>query len=160
MRFLRALLAFLVLPGMVAGVVPRILVSEDRWRVEGRWSGVFVLGAGLYVLLWCVRDFYVAGKGTIAPWDPPTAMVRCGLYRFMRNPMYLGVLTIVGGWSVLAGSPVLAVYAVALALMFHLRVLFYEEPWLRRTFPAEWAAYAADVPRWLPRLTPWRGVDR
>jgi len=66
-----------------------------------------VLGGGLVVLLWCVRDFYVSGRGTLAPWNPPKRLVVVGLYRFTRNPMYIGVLMVVGGWAVRAGSPVL-----------------------------------------------------
>lgn len=158
MRFLRALFAFIALPGMVAGVLPWIIVPADPWRGDGWWPGAAALAAGVVILLWCVRDFYVAGKGTLAPWDPPKSMVRRGLYAFTRNPMYIGVLTIVSGWSVLAGSPLLAIYAVALGLLFHLRVVFYEEPWLQRQFPAEWSAYAAHVPRWVPRGSPWPGT--
>ena len=108
------------------------------------------MAAGLCILLWCVRDFYVAGKGTLAPWDPPTTLVRAGLYRFTRNPMYVGVLTLVSGWTLSSGSRTLAVYTAGLALAFHLRVIFYEEPWLQRQFPNEWQAYRAKVSRWLP----------
>jgi protein-S-isoprenylcysteine O-methyltransferase Ste14 len=66
------------------------------------------------VLLWCVRDFYVSGRGTLAPWDPPKHLVVVGLYRFTRNPMYIGVLMVVGGWGLRAGSPVLGMYLVVL----------------------------------------------
>jgi protein-S-isoprenylcysteine O-methyltransferase Ste14 len=109
---------------------------------------------GFLLLLWCVRDFYVSGKGTLAPWDPPKRLVVVGLYRFVRNPMYVAVLTVVAGWSLAFGSRWLGLYLGILAVAFHLRVLFYEEPWLSRQFGADWVAYSKAVPRWLPR--PWR----
>jgi protein-S-isoprenylcysteine O-methyltransferase Ste14 len=106
--------------------------------------------AGL-LLAWCVRDFVVAGRGTLAPWDPPTRLVTDGLYGFVRNPMYAAVVTLVAGWGLAAGSRLLLAYAVALAVAFHLRVVLYEEPRLREQFGAEWAAYRASVGRWVPR---------
>ena len=109
-----------------------------------------ILGAA--ILLWCVRDFYVSGKGTLAPWDPPKHLVTVGLYRFTRNPMYVGVLLLLCGWSVLAGSPLLAGYTVFLAIAFHLRVVLYEEPRLKTQFGSEWPNYAATVPRWFSLL--------
>jgi protein-S-isoprenylcysteine O-methyltransferase Ste14 len=155
--FLRALLAFLVLPGVVAFIMPPVLALIDPWR-----TGVFLPGAllvllGMVLLLWCVRDFYVSGKGTLAPWDPPTKLVVVGLYRHMRNPMYLGVIILVVGWSVLLTSPVLMCYALILAVGFHIRVLTHEEPWLESQFGSEWRRYRSEVGRWVPRRTPWGG---
>lgn len=111
MLFVRALLAFLALPAVVAFIVPWLLLPEDRWRMEGSFAGWLILAFGLFVLLICVRDFYVFGKGTLAPWDPPKTLVTGGLYKFARNPMYLGVLGIVAGWSLITGSRVLGAYA-------------------------------------------------
>jgi protein-S-isoprenylcysteine O-methyltransferase Ste14 len=158
-RFARALLAFLVLPGFVGGLAPWLLLPLDRWRTSGAWIGALLVLAGLTIVLWCVRDFYVIGKGTLAPWDPPQRLVVVGLYRFARNPMYVGVLTWVLGWGWLLGSPVLAAYTLFLALAFHLRVLAYEEPTLARLFPDDWTRYRRAVPRWRPRLSPWRQTD-
>ncbi len=149
--FARALLAFLILPGMFAGLLPWVLARADPWRGEAHSVGFVVLGGGLIVLLWCVRDFYVSGKGTLAPWDPPRHLVVVGLYRFARNPMYLGVLLVVGGWALVMSSPLLAGYLLLLAGGFHLRVVRYEEPWLATQFGSEWSAYSAAVPRWLLR---------
>lgn len=154
--FARALLSFLALPGAFALVLPSMVQGADPWRGTGWPVGGIVLVLGLLVVLWCVRDFYVSGRGTLAPWDPPKHLVIVGLYRFTRNPMYLGVLTLVAGWSLLAGSPLVAAYAVAGAIGFHLRVVYFEEPWLAKTFTAEWSRYAGAVRRWLPRLEPWR----
>jgi protein-S-isoprenylcysteine O-methyltransferase Ste14 len=74
----------------------------------------------------------------------------------MRNPMYVGVLMIGAGWSLLGGSRVVGIYTVILAVGFHLRVVTYEEPWLARSFGEEWVRYSAAVSRWLPRRSPWQ----
>jgi protein-S-isoprenylcysteine O-methyltransferase Ste14 len=111
------------------------------------------------VLMWCVRDFYVAGKGTLAPWDPPRHLVRAGLYRFSRNPMYVGVLLILIGWTLAFRSRALLIYAVVVAILFHARVVMNEEPWLAHTFPEEWPRFKAQVPRWLS-LVPRSGRPR
>jgi protein-S-isoprenylcysteine O-methyltransferase Ste14 len=154
--WLRALLSFLALPGVVAFAVPLVLLRADRWCGAGWAPGAALAGLGFAILLWCVRDFHAAGRGTLAPWDPPRHLVVVGLYRFVRNPMYVGVLALVAGWALLATSPLLGAYTVALALVFHLRVVSYEEPWCARTFGGEWSRYAAAVPRWVPGLTPRR----
>jgi protein-S-isoprenylcysteine O-methyltransferase Ste14 len=156
----RALAAFLILPGTFAGMLPFIIMSLDRWRGAGWSGGAMLLVTGLLGLLWCVRDFYVSGKGTLAPWDPPHRLVVVGLYRYTRNPMYISVLTIVSGWAVLSGSPLLFGYLVLLGVMFHLRVLTYEERVLSQQFPDEWEAYAGNVRRWLPRPRPWSASHR
>lgn len=155
--FLRALFAFLVLPGMAAFVLPPSIAALDPWRMGAVWEGGWVMLAGIVLLLWCVRDFYVVGKGTLAPWDPPKSLVVAGLYRHVRNPMYVGVLTLVAGWAVALASPLLAAYTAALAAGFHIRVVVSEEPWLASRFGADWLRYRSHVRRWLPRLNPWRG---
>ena len=149
--FLRALTALLVLPGTFAGIIPALIVSVDQSRGDGHPTGMAPLVAGVVILLWCVRDFYVAGKGTLAPWDPPKHLVVIGLYRFVRNPMYVGLTLLLIGWALIASSPLLGGYTLLFAIAFHLRVVLYEEPRLRKQFPEDWAAYAATVPRWLPR---------
>lgn len=149
--FIRALIAFLVLPGVVAGVVPFLILGGDAHLARTAPCGITLFCIGFLLLLWCVRDFYVSGKGTLAPWDPPKRLVVVGLYRFVRNPMYVAVLTVVAGWSLAFGSGWLGLYLGILAVAFHLRVLFHEEPWLSRQFGADWGAYAKAVPRWLPR---------
>ena len=160
MMFTRALLAFIVLPGVAAGIIPPVIASFDPWR-GAVWSpGLAVMLAGAFVLLWCVRDFYVSGKGTLAPWDPPRKMVTVGLYRFVRNPMYIGVLLLVLGWSLYLSSVMLAAYMLVLAVGFHIRVIRYEEPWMAEKFGEEWKTYRASVSRWLPGLTPWKNDSR
>jgi protein-S-isoprenylcysteine O-methyltransferase Ste14 len=147
--FLRAVFAFLALPGTVAFVVPLLLVTPPAGRASFAPWGALPLALGLAVLLLTVREFYVAGKGTLAPWSPPRALVVSGLYRWSRNPMYVGVLLILCGWAIGFGSWPLAVYAAAVLLAVHLRVLLHEEPYLARTHAGAWEAYRARVPRWL-----------
>lgn len=150
--FLRALLAFLALPTTVAILAPPLISSLDPWRGQRWLPGLVVMLVSAFILLWCVRDFYVSGKGTLAPWSPPKQLVVVGLYRFVRNPMYLGVLLLVVGWSLLLASPIVVIYAGVLALAFHLRVIIYEEQWLEAQFGEAWHVYKNTVPRWLPRL--------
>ncbi len=150
--FLRALFAFLALPGIVAGVVPVLIASADTKFQVFSALGFVPLALGLVLLLWCVHDFFVSGKGTLAPWDPPKHLVVAGLYRYVRNPMYLAVVTIVSGWGLTFGSLWVGLYLIALAIGFHLRVVRYEESWLDGQFGTEWRKYSASVRRWLPRL--------
>lgn len=146
----RALFAFLALPGVVAIAVPALL-AMSRLKAGGAFHavGLLPLGLGFVLLLWCVRDFYVAGRGTLAPWAPPRHLVTSGLYRFSRNPMYVAVALMLGGWALSFASPTLLIYAVFVIVAFQLRVVFGEEPWLARTHGAAWEEYRARVPRWL-----------
>lgn len=146
--FARALLAFLALPGMVAYAAP---LGLARWQglALAHPSGLLPVAVGSGLLLWCVRDFYVAGRGTLAPWAPPRRLVVVGLYRFSRNPMYLAVSVVLLGWAAAFASVGLLLYALGVVLAFQLRVVLGEEPWLVRTHGDEWAQYAARVRRWL-----------
>jgi protein-S-isoprenylcysteine O-methyltransferase Ste14 len=140
--------AFLAFPAIVAGVIPWFFLRPAASGFTA--AGVPLIVLGLALLLWCVREFYVAGKGTLAPWDPPRHLVTTGPYRYTRNPMYVAVLTILAGWALcLQSSRAPLTYAVFFAVIFHLRVLFFEEPWAARNFGAVWQDYVARVPRWL-----------
>ena len=147
--FLAALFAFIACPGAVAFALPLLFLRPAGSAVAITTGGAIIVALGSVVLLWCVRDFYVAGKGTLAPWAPPQELVIVGLYRYSRNPMYLGVLLIAAGWALGYRSRALAIYAVILAIAFHLRVVLGEEPWLARTHAKAWDAYRARVRRWL-----------
>jgi protein-S-isoprenylcysteine O-methyltransferase Ste14 len=151
MLLARALLAAMILPGLAAGVLPWVIAARDPWRGEGYGLGAIVLGAGIGVLILCVRDFLVAGRGTLAPWDPPRRLVVVGLYRCVRNPMYIGALLAMSGAAICTGSPLVLIYSAIIAVAFHLRVIFHEERVLARQFPGDWPAYSAKVSRWLPR---------
>ena len=116
-------------------------------------AGVPIFAVGIVLLCWCVRDFYVTGRGTLAPWAPPAHLVTVGLYRFSRNPMYLGVLCILLGWAIAFQTRSAWNYAAGVALAFHARVVFFEEPWLARTHGPAWLVYRSRVVRWLGRRT-------
>jgi protein-S-isoprenylcysteine O-methyltransferase Ste14 len=143
----RAVLAFLALPGMVAFAVPWLLVRPGTAPADP--AGLIPLALGIVLLLWCVRDFYVAGKGTLAPWSPPVHLVESGLYRYSRNPMYIAVLLVIAGWALGFRSRTLTIYGLVIGAAFHLRVVLNEEPFLARTHGEAWARYQARVPRWL-----------
>jgi protein-S-isoprenylcysteine O-methyltransferase Ste14 len=145
--FIRALIAFLALPGVFAFALPLLLARFDFSSFN--FFGLPPVCAGIALLLWCVRDFYVAGKGTLVPWSLPLALVTVGLYRYSRNPMYIAVALILSGWALGFRSPGLAVYGLIVILAFHLRVVFGEEPWLERRYGDEWRRYKQRVPRWL-----------
>jgi protein-S-isoprenylcysteine O-methyltransferase Ste14 len=150
MLFWKALLAFLVLPGMVAFAVPLLLLKPAA--AQFTLPAVILVVAGSAFLLWCVREFYVSGRGTLAPWSPPQTLVVAGPYRFSRNPMYVAVILILWGWAVGSQSRGLALYALVVMLGFHLRVVFGEEPWLARRHGQQWERYKASVPRWFGPL--------
>ncbi len=105
--FIRALIAFIALPGIAAIIAPPLIAYYDPWNGYHWTPGILIMWVGAFVLFWCIRDFYVSGRGTLAPWDPPKKLVVVGLYRFVRNPMYVGVLMLVLGWSIYYCSPVL-----------------------------------------------------
>lgn len=149
--FVRALLAFLALPGVVGYLVPW-LIADPPSAPAPQAGGLAVMLFGTALLLWCVRDFYVAGHGTLAPWSPPRRLVVTGLYRISRNPMYVAVVTLLVGWALAFRSWPLAIYAGCVAIAFHLRTVFGEEPWLAKTYGEDWDRYRARVPRWLWRV--------
>jgi protein-S-isoprenylcysteine O-methyltransferase Ste14 len=154
----RAILAFITLPCVFAGLIPLLIVDSDKTReaaVFGREWAALPICVGIIILLGAVRDFFVFGRGTLAPWDPPKRLVIAGLYRYVRNPMYVGITIFLLGSSWLAGSKWLLAYSAFLLGSFHLRILLYEEPILARTFPEDWTIYSRAVRRWLPRLSPW-----
>ena len=144
--FWRALFAFLALPGVVAFLVPWLLHPTGT---PFHMIALPVLAIGIFLLLWCVRDFYVAGRGSLAPWAPPKNLVTVGLYRISRNPMYVAVLIILCGWALAFPSLALWIYTGAIAIAFHLRVVLGEEPWLARAHGKAWQDYRARVRRWI-----------
>jgi protein-S-isoprenylcysteine O-methyltransferase Ste14 len=149
---IKGLAAFLACPGVVAGILPVFIGNGSPLDDRFRGASLVPLAIGAGCLIWCVRAFLVTGRGTLAPWDPPKKLVVVGLYRFVRNPMYLAVLAIVLGWSLYFDSRWLALYLAIVAVGVHLRVTLHEEPWLRRQFGTDADRYLAEVPRWLPRF--------
>jgi protein-S-isoprenylcysteine O-methyltransferase Ste14 len=150
---------FWLLPGWLGfHVEPFAAGGAARWR----WIAVVPSVLGFAVALRCVWDFGRTGHGTPAPIAPPKRLVVVGFYRYVRNPMYVGFLTGWAGLYVVFGKWNLVVISVAclVVLGVHLFVLGYEEPTLRRMFGTEYEEYCRNVPRWLPRLRPWKGYGR
>ncbi|HET9221067.1 MAG TPA: isoprenylcysteine carboxylmethyltransferase family protein [Roseiflexaceae bacterium] len=154
---LKTLLFTILVPGTVTVLIPGWLVDWDGLALaEGigalRWIGLAPLLVGAWFYLRCAWDFVVAGQGTPAPIDAPKHLVVRGLYRLVRNPMYVGVLLCIGGEALLFGSALLLIYAALLFLCFHMFITTYEEPTLQRLFGRSYEQYCAAVPRWLPRM--------
>ena len=150
----------LVAPGTVALYIPWILC---RWRLSPallgflpfRVVGILMIAVGLPILLDSFARFAFQGLGTPAPIAPPRHLVISGLYRHVRNPMYVAVLLMIFGQGLLFGSVYLLEYGVIVWLAFFAFVILYEEPTLRRKFGAEYEEYHSQVRRWFPRLKPW-----
>jgi protein-S-isoprenylcysteine O-methyltransferase Ste14 len=150
-------LVFTVLvPGTVALYVPRGILLRERAGPlplgAARFLGIPLIAAGAAVYLWCAWDFATAGRGTPAPIDPPKELVARGLYRFVRNPMYVGIALVLLGEALLFSSAALLLYAAVVFLFFNLFVFFYEEPALERKFGEAYERYRASIPRWIPRI--------
>ena len=148
---------FALAPGIVAMLLPW---SITRWRGEGSpWPlkavGFALLAAGALVLLLSFIRFVTEGFGTPAPVAPTRQLVVGGIYRYVRNPMYLAVLEIIIGQAIVLWRPILLGYAAVVALAFFAFVRGYEEPTLQRAFGDEYVAYRNAVPGWWPRLHPW-----
>ncbi len=152
---LKTLIFSILVPGTVAGVVPWLLLQGSGGAVlllPSIWMVGFLpllLGVGLY--LWCAGTFTLIGKGTPAPIDAPKVLVIQGPYHWVRNPMYIAVLSVVIGEAILFRSFLLLGYALLVGLVVHMFVVFVEEPSLRRQFENSYETYLRTVPRWLPR---------
>ncbi len=153
---------FLVIaPGFVAGLAPFWI---SRWRVEPpffgmplfRFVGGVLFALGALGLLDSFARFALQGVGTPAPVFPTRHLVVTGLYRYVRNPMYVAVTCAILGQGVFFGNLALLEYGGIVWLLFHLFVLVYEEPTLRASFGSEYKSFCAGVPRWIPRFVPWR----
>jgi len=152
----------LLAPGTVAGLVPWWIT---RWRMQPpllgfsgfRLIGGLMIAAGIAVVLDSFARFALQGVGTPAPVLPTRHLVVNGLYQYVRNPMYVGVLWVLLGQGLLLGDGRLLAYGLLLWLGFHVFIVGYEEPTLRRSFGTEYEAFRRNVPRWIPRLSPWRG---
>lgn len=154
MTALRSLLFLILAPGMVAGYIPLALLRNGSQLKTGIFAylafPLWLIGA--VVLLWSFWNFLAQGRGTPAPIDPPKEMVATGFYRYVRNPMYVGVLAIIIGHFLWSGYWNLLIYAMIVFLAFHVFVTYYEEPNLKRRFGASYESYLKKVPRWIPRL--------
>jgi protein-S-isoprenylcysteine O-methyltransferase Ste14 len=161
MAVLGSALFFVVAPLMLAGFIPRWVT---QWEFRPPFFGVDltrILGGMLILvgapgLLDSFARFALQGLGTPAPIAPPQKLVVTGLYRYVRNPIYIAVVAIILGQALLFGDGRLLWYGALLWLFFHVAVVVFEEPSLKQTFDTEYERFRTNVPRWIPRLTPWR----
>ena len=155
MTILKSLIFLILVPGLLIGYFPYLISTTD--------SELFAPGAVSYLalplwltgaagMLWCFWNFLVNGRGTPAPFDPPKQLVAVGLYRLIRNPMYVAGLIALSGWILWSPSLPLVVAPILFFTAAHLFVTLYEEPTLRKKFGAAYEDYCQRVPRWIPRL--------
>ncbi len=158
MLWIKDVLFLLASPGMMVAGFPHLVLltrgEPPAWPALGslgwRATGFLLIAGGTAAFLSCVVDFARRGRGTPFPLDPPKTLVETGLYRYVRTPMYVAVLNVVLGEAVVFSSGELIGYWFSVLLGFHLFVVLYEEPTLRRTFGSEYEAYCLRVPRWVP----------
>jgi protein-S-isoprenylcysteine O-methyltransferase Ste14 len=161
----RHALVIVLLPGTVTVLVPALILaggdSDVGWGLDGALAalpaaaGGALIGAGLGLWAWSVLLFARIGKGTLAPWDPTRRLVVIGPYRYVRNPMITGVLVVLLGEAALFGSLALLVWTGVFFVMNAVWFTLGEEPGLVRRFGGEYEEYRRNVPRWIPRRTPW-----
>jgi len=156
MLLLRSVFFTFLQPGTVTVLIPYWLISSRGPGVLSSHQALSYLGLPLIVigtagLLWCIWDFFSSGRGTISPIDPPKHLVVRGLYRHVRNPMYVAVVTILLGEAIFFISVSILVEAGVFIIFASLFVMYYEEPALRRQFGESYEKYAQTVGRWIPR---------
>lgn len=152
-RLVKTLVFTAVVPGTVGVYIPQTLKGDGaKLPVPFSWIGVALILCGAAIYLWCAWDFAVKGLGTPAPIDAPRVLVVQGLYRFTRNPMYVGVFAAIEGQALYYGSRHIAVYGCIMLTIAYLFVVSYEEPHLRSVFGAQYDEYCRRVPRWLIRF--------
>lgn len=155
-------LFLLIAPGTVAGYVPWRIT---HWKVEAtalrtipfRGFGALLVAAATCILVDSFLRFAIKGLGTPAVPLPPRYLVVSGLYRYVRNPMYIAIAAAIFGQALLFSNLMLVAYGAAVWLFFHLFVIGYEEPSLRARFGEQYREFCGAVPRWIPRLRPWPG---
>jgi protein-S-isoprenylcysteine O-methyltransferase Ste14 len=162
--FVKDLLFLILVPGMMVAGFPYLVLTRgvppawpDLGSLGWRVVGLLLMAGGAVGFLACVIDFARSGRGTPFPLDPPKELVVSGLYRYVRNPMYIAILAVVLGEIIVCRSGEMAFYWLSVFAGFHLFVVLYEEPTLRRRFGVAYEEYARRVPRWFPRQTagPW-----
>jgi protein-S-isoprenylcysteine O-methyltransferase Ste14 len=154
---LKNLLFTVLVPGTVAVYIPlRIAASRIETLAPdwGAWqvAALLPLSIGTAIYLWCLWDFAARGHGTPAPIDSPKHLVVRGLYQYVRNPMYIGVLLVITAWAMLFQLWRILIYGAAVGLCFHLFVVLIEEPLLWEKFGEEYISYCEQVRRWVPRV--------
>ena len=154
MTALKSLLFLILAPGMVAGYIPLALLRRGS-QVETGFLAYLAFPLWLIggvILLWSFWNFLIQGRGTPAPTDPPKDLVAAGFYRYVRNPMYVGIMAMIIGHFLWFGYWNLLFYTLVVFAAFHTFVTYYEEPTLKRKFGQSYEEYLKEVPRWIPRF--------
>lgn len=149
-------------PGFVLVYIPWWMTHFQVPKKVPGWQELIagaMIAAGLIPLFASMLRFITEGRGTLVPAVPTEHLVVSGLYRYVRNPMYVGVLTTLAGETVLFARRQMMNYLIVVWIMIYLFVIFYEEPTLAHRHPDDYPRYKSNVPRWLPRLTPWNDPD-
>ncbi len=154
---IKTIIFSIVVPGSVTVFIPYLLLSNnfEVYSFEMgimRYLGIISIMPGILFYVWSALDFALIGTGTPAPIDPPRNLVISGPYHYVRNPMYAGGLLMLIGESLLFGSVALIIYTCFMWLAFHLFIVLYEEPHLRKRFGPDYEAYISKVPRWIPGM--------
>jgi protein-S-isoprenylcysteine O-methyltransferase Ste14 len=162
--FARSLFS-LILPLIFTVIVPSIFILEFNNHLLSFNSiisvvilavGIFLILLGLVFVVYTNKSFFKVGKGTLAPWDPPKKLVVVDLYRNVRNPMISGLSMIILGESMIFSSIELFGFFIFVVIFNHIYFVYSEEPGLTKRFGDEYTEYKKNVPRWIPRLTPWK----
>lgn len=153
--FIRNLFFTILQPGLVAGLIPLWIagvrlndIFDEDWQLH-HFFGTIAFLIGFLIMLWCIISFAVKGQGTLSPVDPTKRLVISGLYYFSRNPMYVGVILILIGEAILFQSTNLWGYLLFVFVLFHIFVIYVEEPRLKKDFGEEYDIYCQKVRRWI-----------
>jgi protein-S-isoprenylcysteine O-methyltransferase Ste14 len=160
----RAFKAIMALPVTVAVIIPSLLLYVSGWQPDHIVFWRFLLGffsfmLGLVLAVLTVRLFSKMGNGTLAPWDPTSKLVVTGPYAYVRNPMITGVVLILTGEALMLASWAIGIWALVFLIINMFYFMLSEEPGLRKRFGKEYEEYCRNVPRYIPRLTPWKPQD-
>ncbi len=165
MKFFLRVLVSLMAPIMVIVVIPLFLIlffNLQLLRFDSIFSGlvliigILLISGGLVLFLSTNSLFINLGKGTLAPWDPPKKLIISGAYAYVRNPMIIGVLMILWGESLIFSSGEIFLWSAIFITSMHLNIVYDEEPDLKKRYGQEYKEYMKNVPRWIPRLKPWK----
>lgn len=153
--FIRNLLFTILQPGLVAGLIPLWItgfrinnIFDEVWQLD-HYIGTIAFLIGFVIMLWCIISFAVKGRGTLSPLDPTKRLVVTGLYKFSRNPMYVGVTLILIGEAIFFQSVELWIYSLFVFITFNIFAILVEEPRLRKDFGEEYNLYCQKVRRWI-----------
>ena len=153
--FLRNLFFTILQPGLVAGLFPYLILGNPDMATfknnlgPFQYIAIFIFAVGVIILFYCISMFAIKGKGTLSPADPTNKLVVSGIYKYSRNPMYIGVMFILIGEAIFFGSTMLWIYTGFVFIAFNLFIVLHEEPRLKRDFGAEYEQYLKSVRRWL-----------